>query len=42
MSAKIRGKLLLLHRKTEFDYEIYHFSHNNSAVACGGGCVAGC
>lgn len=34
MSAKIRGKLLLLHWKTEFDDEIYHFNHNNRGIAC--------
>ncbi len=42
MSAKIRGNLLLLHWKTEFDDEIYHFGHNNSVAACGGRAAAGC
>lgn len=42
MSAKIRGNLLLLHWKTEFDDEIYHFGHNNRIAACSRRIATGC
>lgn len=42
MSAKIRGKLLILHRKSEFDNEIYHNYHNNCPINRFGGIVVRC
>lgn len=41
MSAKFRCKFLHLHWKTEFDDEIYPFSHSDSSAACSGGGVVG-
>lgn len=42
MSAKITGKLLILHRKTEFDNEIYPYSHNYYPAFSCGSVVAWC
>lgn len=42
MSAKIEGKLLILHRKTEFDNEIDTINHNNHPASCIGCIVVRC
>lgn len=42
MSAKIEGKLLILHRKTEFDDEIDTYNHNNYPASCFGSIVVRC